>query len=587
MNVNANSAYEMKPETVVEMLSLALDQTVADTIAAVESTESIGPFRLISRLGRGGMGEVWLAEDSATGRSVALKCLHPELVYDESAVHRFRTEAKHMAGLSHPHIVHVLHVGEHEKRPYYVTPLYQESLAGMIARCGVVSGKHTMEIARTLADALVYAHGRGITHRDLKPANVLLDDASRAYLCDFGLVRTVFNDSIINVQKKTQEGTIAYMSPATACGQVEDTRCDIYGWGAILYEMLTGRPPYEGPTPNAILEALKSGPPRPILQVNPKASKYLAYVAEGAMARELRERYAEMKDVLQDLDRIRTGKAPIGPRGRKKAERLVVGVVAVAGLLIFGSGAWISKKYFASSMQDGRIDRVVPDEPLTKEISDMKTTTLTKLMAVALATQAVTMKINGEEVAVQQNEGKPTTLIAPYPETFAGAATDKMALQYAVIELARQEGLGYEFKLSQKNVGEVAKRWITPEIRDVPFTKAMDRILLPLGLGYEVNDGKVVLVPKLVTLARPYPVTDPEGPKDKMSLQYAVLLMAQQAALGYDFDESQKRVGQVARRWVQPNFNKVPFADAMEKLLTPLGVTYEVNELKVILAPVK
>ena len=133
-------------------------------------------------------------------------------------------------------------------------------------------------------------------------------------MADFGLARTLFNDTIVDVESRQLEGTAPYMSPAVAAGDAEDTRCDIYSFGALLYEMLTGHPPYKGRGTKEILDQIIAGPPKPITSLNPDADRGLVAVAEGCMARELRDRYADMRDVLKDLQRIKEGKPPIGQR---------------------------------------------------------------------------------------------------------------------------------------------------------------------------------------------------------------------------------------------------------------------------------
>ena len=147
----------------------------------------------------------------------------------------------------------------------------------------------------------------------------------RACLADFGLARTMFNDSIMDVESQQCEGTAPYMSPAVAAGIAEDTRCDIYAFGALLYEMLTGEPPYKGQNAKEIQKQILAGPPKSITNLNPKADRALVAVAEGAMARELRDRYTEMGDVVADLQRIKEGKSPAGPHGmgRKLRHKLL------------------------------------------------------------------------------------------------------------------------------------------------------------------------------------------------------------------------------------------------------------------------
>src|SRR5262249_30658237 len=150
------------------------------------------------------------------------------------------------------------------------------------------------------------------------------------------------NDPLWGPHERRHVGTAAYMSPALAAGRAEDTRCDVYALGALLYEMLTGRPPYDGRTAEEILLRVRGGPPRPILRLNPGAPRGLVRVAEAAMARELRDRYAEMADVVADLNRVALGREPLGPHGRPPAGRRVIALVggaAVAlGLLVWGLG---------------------------------------------------------------------------------------------------------------------------------------------------------------------------------------------------------------------------------------------------------
>jgi serine/threonine protein kinase len=172
-----------------------------------------------------------------------------------------------------------------------------------------------LSICTQVAKGLMYAHARGLIHRDLKPDNLLIDDREQAYITDFGLVRSFMDNSMLDVSQLTAEGTPAYMSPGVAAGHMEDTRCDIYAFGAMMYEMLTGKLPYNGPDVDSILEAIRCGPPPAIQKINPSADKHLISIAETAMARELRARYATMEDILQDLERVARGQAPNGSHG--------------------------------------------------------------------------------------------------------------------------------------------------------------------------------------------------------------------------------------------------------------------------------
>jgi outer membrane protein assembly factor BamB len=288
---------------------------------------SLGGYDVVSVVGEGGMGFVLKGRDARTRQEVAIKILKPDMAAQPQQVHRFLKEARHMRRLKHPCIVPVLQVSEEEDRPYFVMPyLERGSLARWISPDAPLSEDEILAIARALASALAYAHSRGVIHRDLKPGNVLLDGADQVFLSDFGLARTVFNDSWIDPGRpESCEGTAPYMSPQLARGEAEDTRCDIYALGALLYEMLTGRPPYEGQSTAEILRKIQQGPPPPILKLNPKAPDGLVQVAQGAMAREHRDRYANMEDLARDLERLQEGQFPTGPRNRLRFRLRQVG----------------------------------------------------------------------------------------------------------------------------------------------------------------------------------------------------------------------------------------------------------------------
>ena len=275
-------------------------------------------YEILRLLGAGGMGLVLLARDAGTGREVAIKLVRSDLVTNQNVVYRFLKEAGHLKRLQHTGVVPVEAISDRAEGPYFVMPYFEKgSLANRIKPGIPLDTESILEIATQVAAGLSFAHRSGIIHRDLKPANILLASGNRACLADFGLARTLFNDSIVDVENRNLEGTAPYMSPAVAAGDAEDTRCDIYSFGALLYEMLTGRPPYQGRGTREILNQIIAGPPKPIISLNPDADRGLVTVAEGCMARELRDRYADMRDVLKDLERIKLNKPPTGHRGFK------------------------------------------------------------------------------------------------------------------------------------------------------------------------------------------------------------------------------------------------------------------------------
>ena len=304
---------------------------------------SLARFEVVRVLGGGGMGVVVLARDSERGTDVAIKLIKPELVSDQRMVHRFVKEAGHLQKLKHPNVVPVLEVSDRSEGPYFVMPYFERgSLAHRIRPGQPMEAGAILDIARQVAGGLGFAHRHGIIHRDLKPANILLGAGGESCLADFGLARTMFNDTLIDVESGQLEGTAPYMSPGVAAGNAEDTRCDIYAFGALLYEMLTGEPPYAGRSTNDIRKQILAGPPKPIRARNPGADAGLVAVAEGAMARELRDRYADMADVLADLERINARKATVGPHGiSRRVKQIPTSLWIPAGLVMIAFGLWL------------------------------------------------------------------------------------------------------------------------------------------------------------------------------------------------------------------------------------------------------
>lgn len=203
------------------------------------------------------------------------------------------------------------------------------------------------------------------------------------------------------------------------------------------------------------------------------------------------------------------------------------------------------------------------------------------LLAVVLATGVMAEAASAEPAAVNaeavRTSSARVTLVAPYPQPEPGAEPGpRISLQYAVQHLAKQAGYGYLFQESQTRIGDVARLWTTPEIRDMPFDEAIADVLRPHGLAYEISDGKVLLTLRRVTIAPPYPMAYPGAREDQISVQYAVRMIGEQVQLRYDFEASLRNVGESARRWVAPEFRDVPFAEAMRALLNPLGLRYEV-----------
>jgi serine/threonine-protein kinase len=267
-----------------------------------------GRYRVISRLGSGGMADVYLARDTLLGRQVALKLLHHRFSSDQEFVERFRREASSAAGLSHPNVVSVYDRGEWEGT-YYIAMEYLpgRSLKAVLREHGPLSPDDAIDITIQILLALRFAHKRGIIHRDIKPHNVILDEEGRAKVTDFGIARAGASDMTMT---GSIMGTAQYLSPEQAQGYAVSEASDIYAVGVVLYELLTGGVPFEGES--AVTIALKqvSVQPTPPSQRNPQVSPALDAVVLRAMAKDPAARFAGADELIAALQQARAGIAP-------------------------------------------------------------------------------------------------------------------------------------------------------------------------------------------------------------------------------------------------------------------------------------
>ena len=297
--------------------------------------QQLGPYRLGRELGRGGMGMVYEAMHQGTGRHYALKTLRP--TDDREELERFRREADVAWQLSHPGIVAVHDVGAAGSVRYLVLELLEGgSLQERIAREGALPVEDALEVAVVLADALAYAHGRGVLHRDLKPANVLFDHGGRVRLTDFGLARGPSGNSLTATGDLL--GTPAYMAPEQARDSKRaDVRSEVYGLGGVLFTMLTGRPPLEASTLHEALEALEHGRRPRVRELRPDVPPALDEVVAKALARDPRERFPDVsafRAALSDLSRVSIPER--GPSRQARAEWVVALVTTLVVLGLVG-----------------------------------------------------------------------------------------------------------------------------------------------------------------------------------------------------------------------------------------------------------
>src|SRR5271157_1092773 len=279
--------------------------------------QTISHYKILNKLGSGGMGVVYEAEDSRLGRNVALKFLPPELGQDAQSLERFQREARAASALNHPNICTVHAIEQYERQHFIVMErLEGRTLAQMI-------GGHPVEIEKLLtvaiqvADALESAHAKGIVHRDIKPANIFVTERGQTKILDFGLAKmegarrtSAGADASMETQVQgnmneltspgTTLGTVAYMSPEQARGQLADARTDLFSLGTVLYQMATGVLPFQGDTSAAIYEAILNREPLPVADANPGVPAEIGRVIDKALEKDRNLRYQTATDLKTD-----------------------------------------------------------------------------------------------------------------------------------------------------------------------------------------------------------------------------------------------------------------------------------------------
>jgi serine/threonine protein kinase/beta-lactam-binding protein with PASTA domain len=268
-----------------------------------------GRYRVLGRLGVGGMATVYLAEDSSLGRKVALKVMAERYAEDGEFVERFRREAQAAARLNHPNIIAVYDRGEANGRPYIAMEYLQgRTLKQMIQKEGPLPAERAIAIAMQVLAGLRYAHEHGVVHRDVKPHNVLVGDDGRIKVTDFGIAHA--GDPQMT-EVGSIVGTAQYLSPEQARGRTVGPQTDIYSLGVVLYEMLAGRVPFEGDSSVAIAMQHVSDEPPALRSLAPLVPESLAMVVAHAMLKEPTQRYASADEFTADLDRVRRGLVPV------------------------------------------------------------------------------------------------------------------------------------------------------------------------------------------------------------------------------------------------------------------------------------
>jgi serine/threonine-protein kinase len=394
-------------------------------------------YELGETLGYGGMSEVHKGRDVRLGRDVAIKVLRADLARDKQFQERFRREAQNSAALNHPAIVAVYDTGETQTEygplPYIVMEYVDgRTLRDIVKTQGPLSGKRAMEVMADVSAALDFSHRHGIVHRDVKPANVMITRSGAVKVMDFGIARAVHDGQAAVTQTAAVIGTAQYLSPEQARGEAVDGRSDVYASGCVLFELLTGEPPFTGDSPVAVAYQHVREDPKPPSSLNPKVTPALDAIVLKAMAKGPANRYQSAAEMRADLVRVLSGQRPSAPAVMTPEDRTAV-------LNQSPRTEVVSGRHRPSSLREDPDDYdPLADEEEERRAKRKKAIMITLVVLLCIAVLALAAWIT-------------TTLLSTKDTTTAEKATIPAGLIGQTTSAARSQldaaGLNYDIKL--------------------------------------------------------------------------------------------------------------------------------------------